>query len=252
MIDLHSHLLVDWDDGPSQLSDALEMLKIAKEEGIEKIVVTPHFYRLNRFNDNVEIMNAKFKELAREASNLSLVTYLSPEIYIHPNLIDNIESIKKLSINNGVYIYIEFPQFHIPSGWRNILFKITANGLIPIISHPERNIVIQENPSILYEMTREGILSMGTAASLTGGFGPYVKKVITYLLSHNLITFIATDAHDHKDRPPRLKEAVEEASKIIGKEYALAMVTKIPQAILENRAIPEIPEPIYPRRKNIG
>ncbi len=227
------------------------MLKIAKDEGIEKIVVTPHLYRLNKYNDNIEIMNARFEELKRVASGLPFVFYLSPEIYIHPDLVNDIQKIKGLSINGSSYIYIEFSETHIPFGWRELVFKITLEGLIPIISHPERNKAIQENPAILYEMVKEGVVSMGTARSVTGDFGPSIKKVITYLISHNLITFIATDAHDSQNRPPRIRKAVEEVSKIIGEDYSLAMVTKIPQAILDNRAIPETPEPIYPKRKNL-
>lgn len=250
MIDLHCHLLVDWDDGPSSISDALQMLKIAKEEGIEKIVVTPHLYRMNKWKDDIEIMREKFEQLAKEARYFSIDLYLSPEIYVHPDMLNIIR--KEISINSGNYIFIEFPSTHVPPGWRNLVYEITLRGFVPVISHPEKNDGIRENPYILYEMIKEGVLSMGTAMSLTGEFGPSIKKTINYLLSHNLITFIATDAHNSKDRPPRLRKAVEEASKIVGQDYALAMVTKIPQAILDNRSIPEPLEPIHPKKKNIG
>lgn len=243
MIDLHSHLLVDWDDGPSSLSDVIEMFRIAKEEGIEKIVITPHLYRLNKHNNDIEIMKEKFSQIVNEAKRFSFTFYLSPEIYIHPDMLNVIK--KEICINNGSYIFIEFPSTHVPPGWRNLVFEITLRGFVPIISHPERNDGIRENPFILYEMMKEGVLSMGTAMSLTGEFGPQVKKTIRHLLSHNLITFLASDAHNPKDRPPRLRKAVEEASKIVGQDYALAMVTKIPQAILEDRAV-ETPEPIRP------
>lgn len=245
MIDLHAHFLVGWDDGPSSLADAIEMLRIAKEEGIEKIVITPHLYRLNKYHDNLEIMKERFFQIVEEAKHFAIEFYLSPEIYVHPEMLTVIK--KEVCINNGSYIFIEFPSTHIPPGWRNLVFEITLRGFVPIICHPERNDGIRENPSILYEMIKEGVLSMGTAMSLTGEFGSLVKKTITHLLSHNLITFIASDAHDPKERPPRLRKAVDEASKIVGQDYALAMVTKIPQAILEDKAI-ETPEPIRPKK----
>jgi protein-tyrosine phosphatase len=65
-------------------------------------------------------------------------------------------------------------------------------------------------------------------------------------MANNLVHIIASDAHDAERRPPILSKAVEEAKKIVGIDKAIAMVTAIPQAILDDKPIPDYGEPINP------
>ena len=43
MIDIHCHILPDFDDGAATLEEALEMAKMALMSGVSAIVATPHF-----------------------------------------------------------------------------------------------------------------------------------------------------------------------------------------------------------------
>ena len=44
MIDIHCHIVPNIDDGAKSLDDALEMAKVAYDEGIRKIVNTSHYH----------------------------------------------------------------------------------------------------------------------------------------------------------------------------------------------------------------
>ena len=132
---------------------------------------------------------------------------------------------------------------------RDLFYRIMLEGFVPIISHPERNSVFQERPGLLFELIEMGSLAQVTAMSLTGKFGQRTKKTAGLFLKNNLVQVIASDAHDSKRRPPKLSGAVEEAEKIVGREKAEAMVTMIPQAILDNKTIPDFGEPNNPVRK---
>jgi len=140
---------------------------------------------------------------------------------------------------------VEFEFQGIPYMAEEALFQLLAKGIVPIISHPERNMEIGERPKRYYEMIRMGCLGQVTAMSLTGEFGPGVKKVAEKLLAHRLIHFIASDAHSINGRPPILSTGVKAAEKIVGKEEAQKMVTEYPQAIIEGKR-PNIPEPLSP------
>ena len=80
-----------------------------------------------------------------------------------------------------------------------------------------------------------GCLGQVTAMSLTGGFGPEVRRVAETLLERRLLHVIASDAHSTDGRLPILTPAVRAAEKIVGEEEAWKMVTEYPQAILEGR-----------------
>jgi protein-tyrosine phosphatase len=94
-------------------------------------------------------------------------------------------------------------------------------------------------------MIEMGCLGQVTAMSLTGEFGPEVKRVAERLLAHRLVHFIASDTHSVRERPPLLSPAVREAEKIVGREEARKMVTEYPRALLEGRR-PDVPRPLSP------
>jgi protein-tyrosine phosphatase len=147
--------------------------------------------------------------------------------------------------DGGKFLFIEFPSQGIPYRTEEILFQLMGRGIVPIITHPERNVEISQRPHRYYEMIRKGCLGQVTAMSLTGEFGPGVRQVAEKLLKNRLIQFIATDAHSINGRPPILSASVKAAAKIVGKKEAEKMVTEYPEAILQGRR-PNIPEPLSP------
>ena len=85
---------------------------------------------------------------------------------------------------------------------------------------------------------------MGCAAQFDGrqphrGTGTGSRAAAGLMLVNNLVHIIASDAHRTFGRPPGLSKAVEAASKIVGEAKARAMVTEVPQAILDNKALPD-------------
>jgi len=147
--------------------------------------------------------------------------------------------------DKGRCIMFEFPSQGIPYRAEEILFQLMAKGIIPIISHPERNLEIARRPERYYEMIRRGCLGQVTAMSLTGGFGSGIKRIAEKLLANRLIHIISSDAHSVDGRPPVLSPAVRAAGKILGMEEAWRMVTEYPQALLEGRR-PSLPDPVSP------
>ncbi len=272
MIDLHSHILFGIDDGPKVIEESIQMCRIGYQDGIRTIVATPHILPGIYKNDRSTILS-KLHELnkalvkfgvqssefgvknSQPKSSSQLLTancHLPSAIQILPgsdvhfssDILQLYEGGEIVTVNDqGRYLMIEFAFQGIPYQAEEVLFQLLTKGVIPIISHPERNMEIGERPKRYYEMIRMGCLGQVTAMSLTGDFGSGVRRIAEKLLSKRLIHMIASDAHSTDGRPPILSAAVKSAEKIAGKEEAIRMVTEYPQAILEGRR-PNVPDPL--------
>jgi protein-tyrosine phosphatase len=249
MIDLHTHLLPDWDDGAADRAEADRMIEVARMDGISKIVLTPHVFRMTVHGSDEKGLNSLVRAFIEQSKSFELDFYPGAEVYVHPEMIAHIKDFD-LTINGSNYVFIEFPVRHVPSGATNLVYRMMLEGLIPIISHPERNAVFARSPEVLFELISQGAIGQVTSQSLTGGFGTHVQKAAESLLRHGLVHLIASDAHNSETRPPRLSAAVEMAAKIVGTAIAEAMVTTVPAAILENEPIPDLVEPVCPVKKN--
>ncbi len=273
MIDLHTHILPGLDDGAKTLEESAQMCWRSYRDGVRTIVATPHTLNGLYLNDRdiilkkvdelnetltqcgLRIADCEIKHSKSEIESSSVNSELrtpNSELRILPgadvrlceNTLSHLDEGKLITIgDNKKYLFLEFPFQGIPLQAEEIIFQIMTRGIIPIITHPERNIEVGQRPQRYYEMIRMGCLGQVTAMSLTGEFGPRIKQVAERLLTNRLIHFIASDAHSVNGRPPVLSEAVRMAEKIVGKEEAQKMVTECPQAILDGRKA-HVEEPI--------
>ncbi len=249
MIDLHCHILPGLDDGPKEMEESIRMGQLAYEDGIRTIVATPH--SLNSVYQNGKSMiltrvEELCSELRTQHSELSLKILPGADVHLSERILQEVEKGEVVTVGDGgKFILIEFPYQSIPAQAEKILFHLLGRGLIPIISHPERNLEIMRKPGRYYEMIRMGCLGQVTAMSLTGDFGPQIRDGSERLMKSHLVHLIATDAHSVDRRPPLLSPAVKAAEKMIGRKEAEKMVTEYPQAILEGKK-PDLPDPVSP------
>ena len=217
MFDLHCHILPGVDDGAKTMEDSIEMARLAVSEGITHILVTPHHMNRNWINEKqsvLSLMNDVQKELDEKEINLTL--FPGQEIRIYGELIEDIEKDKILFIDEGEqYLLIEFPTPSIPSFSERLFYELQAIGKTPIIVHPERNRVFQEDPNKLKAFVEKGALAQLTAVSYTGGLGKKIKKLSKQMIEANLVHFIASDAHNTSSRAFHMKEAYD----LLAKEY---------------------------------
>jgi protein-tyrosine phosphatase len=276
MIDLHAHLLPGLDDGAKTLEESVQMCWVSYKDGVRTIVATPHTLNGHYLNNRdtillkVQELNTAIKKFGVRSSEFgvqklqsgmksfslsnSAIRIPHSEFKILPgadvrlceNTLPHLDQGKLMTVSDSKkYLSLEFPFHGIPYQAEEIIFQMMARGIIPIITHPERNPEIGQRPQRYYEMIRMGCLGQVTAMSLTGEFGSRVRQTAERLLKNRLIHFIASDAHSTDGRPPILSEGLRAAERIIGKEEAQKMVTEYPQAILEGRK-PNFPEPLSP------
>ena len=237
MIDIHSHILPGLDDGPKELSQTIEMCRLAEADGIRTIVATPHTLNGVYQNEKGRILK-EIQDLSqmldREGINIKILP--GTDTHVHPEILKHIMNGYAMTLNDtGRYIMLEFPDYFVFQNISKLLTLLISNGMIPIISHPERNKQMMRKIGILKEMIAMGALCQITAMSITGGFGRQVKKAAEKMIKENLVRVIASDSHSPNHRPPVLSPAVDRVRKWIGAEKALEMVTTIPEAIINGR-----------------
>lgn len=253
MIDLHCHLLPGMDDGPKDLEESLAMARIAAADGIQAIVVTPH--TLNGVYNNSRAEIIKGVELLQKAlaeENISIKLYPGADVHFDSRLIDGLEKGEILPVNDGKYLLLELHDQSVPPNVKEIFFVLRVKGYFPLITHPERNIIIQRHPAMIEDWVQHGAVMQITAGSLTGSFGKKARDCAKTLLKKGLIHIIATDAHSSDGRTPVLSKGLNVASGIVGQTEAIKMVIGYPQLILDSKPLPEkdLPRiPLKPAKK---
>lgn len=237
MIDLHLHILPGLDDGARNMDEALEMCRIAKADGIHTIVASPHCR--NGIYNNDENTILPVLESVRDAvkeKGISLTILPSVEIHINPENFTFFKQNSRLLLG-GRYAFLELPSQSIPPLASEFIFRMKLKGYIPIITHPERNTIIQGDLGILEKWVAGGAIVQLTAMSLTGDFGKKVREVSIKMVESGLVHFIATDAHSPKWRKPMLSEGRKVLEDILDSDRAKAMVEDIPGKILKGETI---------------
>ncbi len=252
VIDLHTHLLPDVDDGASSLEEALALCRHAAEDGTGVAVVTPHSAghglpsgRARPRPEDVETWTAALQaEVDGAGVGLRLVPGM--EVYAEPDLLDRPDSL--MTLGGSRYLLLELPSQRFPPGTPDLVFRLQLAGYVPIIAHPERNENVAARPELLYGLVSRGCLAQVTAMSLTGGAGRAARAAAELLLRADLVHVIASDAHRLPERPAGLSAAVARAARIVGEARARAMVTSVPQAVLDDRPVTGF-SPVRPRRR---
>ncbi len=240
MIDIHHHLLFETDDGAPDLEMSLAMAEMAIDEGITHIVCTPHASSHWRFDPK---RNQQRLAVLREKLGDRIQLGLGCDFHItYDNVQDAIAHPEKYSINGKGHLLVELPDHGIPQGLTETFYDLQVAGMTPILTHPERNLTLLTAPERMIPWMRRGLLVQITAGSILGAFGKSSERMAHKLLADGWVSFVATDAHDTRRRPPLARKPYEVVAKKYGEEVAQALFVLNPRAAFNGRPIPEPPE----------
>ena len=242
MIDIHCHLLPEVDDGPKSWDAALEMCRIAAQDGITQSVATPHAN--DRYPYDRSYLTTVLTHL-QEKVGASLRLSLGCDFHFtYENLERVLAQPRNYTIGETDYLLVELSDYSVPIQLSDCFIRLGDRRLTPILTHPERNPILQQNPQRLLEWVEQGCLIQVTASALTGSWGERPEIIARWLLDRAAVHVLATDAHDPKRRVPILSQARAVAEKIVGPEYAEALVQGNPGAIVNGLPIPYCPKPV--------
>ena len=194
MIDIHCHLLPEVDDGPKSWDVAVEMCRMAAADGITHAVATPHAN--DRYAYDRAYLSGLLGEL-REKTGASLELTLGCDFHLSfENLERVLEQPHTFTIGETNYLLIELSNFSVPTQLADCFVRLGDRGLTPILTHPERNPILQQTPHRILEWVEQGCLVQVTSSALTGFWGERPEIVARWLLDRSAVHFLASDAHD--------------------------------------------------------
>src|SRR5688572_4743544 len=176
MIDIHSHIMPEIDDGARTMEEAVEMARIAAADGIEQMVSTPHMFNgLSHNPEPAEILD-RIAALNEAVAATGLKILPGNEVHISHEIAEQATNNRVTKINQRNYMLVEFPQLTVPIGADELFYKLLLHGVLPILVHPERNSQLQARPGIVAGFVERGVMIQVTAMSVTGEFGPAAKS----------------------------------------------------------------------------
>jgi tyrosine-protein phosphatase YwqE len=231
-IDIHCHLLPALDDGPGGWDESLAMAEMAAADGITTIVATPH--QLGNYPQNSAAIilkqTARLQHLLLQRG-IGIQLLPGADVRIDPDLVGKILNGTVLSLaDRRRHVLLELPhEVFIPLD--RLLEQLQSAGLVGILSHPERNQGIINQPNVLSKLAEKGCLFQVTAGSLLGAFGSHIQKFSETLIQQGMVDFIASDAHGTKSRTPGLKKAFDRVAELAGYELAVDLFFRNPRCV---------------------
>ncbi len=236
LVDLHTHILPNIDDGAESLSDALEMISLAYANGTTDIVLTPHYLiRDRRFGfiskDEILFKFNEFKALvAKRYPEINV--YYGAEMFGVNNVEDVIADNQLITINNSRYVLVEFGFDDSLERTLEVTSKLVSFGLVPIIAHPERYTFLKEAPTDAEKfLQRKALLQINTT-SIFGLSGEESQIAAKEFLERKWVSFVASDAHNPYRRTPDLSEAYSVVSDKYGENVAKDIFYNNPLSVI--------------------
>ncbi len=207
MIDIHTHILPNIDDGANSVSTSAELLRMEAEQGVKEIVFTPHYYGTKTVDEFLALRKTA-RESIDEYIPRGMKVRMGAEVLITGVNDPTDETLCALAIEGTKCVMFELP---FSSHWSERLFDriadfIAETGYTPIIAHVERYNEVLENPSVLYYLVQMGcLIQVNTSAFLHKS----TRRLALALMKHGLVHCMGTDAHDTKHRSPNYAAAKE-------------------------------------------
>lgn len=205
MIDIHSHILPCVDDGSDSLETSRKLLLQCVEQGIDRVICTPHQNKITR---RAEVLRREFDKLSSAVSDIPVKLYLGAEIAYYSGMAGDIAKGELLTLGGSKYVLVEFSTSVSGEELCDAVYEITIADYVPIIAHIERyvNLTKQDYSSV----KQTGALIQVNASSFKN---KQTLKKVKYLLKKGLVDFVASDCHNIKYRGVDFTAAKEYVAK---------------------------------------
>jgi len=241
VVDIHSHILPEVDDGPKAWDVAVTMCETAAADGITHQVATPHANDLYHY-DRPYLQGLLAELQSRLGDKIQL--HLGCDFHLSfENIQDALANPARYVIGNTHYMLVEFSNYGIPQNATDSFTKFGDLGITVIITHPERNPILRENLQRVVEWAEQGCVIQMTGSVFSGFWGERTRRAAHWLLERQAVHVLATDAHDLEKRVPILSSARDAVASTYGDEIANALVDDNPRAIINNQPLPYFPRP---------
>lgn len=195
--DIHSHLIPGIDDGSQSMDQTIGMLLKFQELGYKKVITTPHIMS-DFYKNTPEIINSGLADVrsAIKEHNINIEIEAAAEYFYDEFLIDKVKNKEVMSFGEEKFVLFEFSFTTAPKETDTLLFTLNTCGYQPVIAHFERYPYFFDNvEEVVNKFRRQGAKIQVNINSLTGHYGPKVRKQAELLIDNKWVDFIGTDCH---------------------------------------------------------
>ena len=196
MIDFHTHILPNVDDGAKSILDSIKMIERELECGVNEVYLTPH-HIINKYQKSKEEIISSFNTLNEEikSRNLDIKLHLGMEIYYseYENVLEKLKKGELLTLGDTNYVLLEFSYTYKPRDFEEIIYNFKVNGYKVIIAHIERYTWMTLND--IKFLKSEGAIISINADSILNLHSRKEFKITKKLLKLDLVDIIASDTH---------------------------------------------------------
>ena len=239
MIDIHSHVLFDMDDGAEDMETSIELCRDSYMNGCDSLVLTPHFFEYSHLEDFIEERDMRITLLreALEKENIPLELLPGAEVFLSDRVF-GADNLDELTINGTKYLLCEMPLT--PFDTHNVIRwfdELIDRSYVPVLAHPERYYEFHQNYDLIDELIERNIIFQVNIDSLIGENGFLAQEMSVDMISRDIAKIIASDAHDLEYRHTRLIEKLNQLPNIITEELVEKCFIENPKKIINNQDI---------------
>lgn len=246
MIDIHSHIVFDVDDGPLTIADSINLIKKCNRDGVNTFISTSHFKKNEYETAEVDIYS-HYSQLKNEVKKIlpNVEIFYGGEIFYTEDVLDDIINGCLPTLNNTQYILIEFNS---DSNWETIHSGITQlinNGFRPILANIEKYDCLSFEKAKLQILVEQGCYFQVNSTFVSKQFfwkkkSSIYNKRIKFLLQNDLVHFVASDIHTLKFSKPNMGKAYSYIEKNYGLQRAKMLFVENPKKLLGDFIIPKL------------
>ena len=226
MIDFHTHILPGMDDGSKSVSESLQMLRMEREQGIDLVVLTPHFYSSENSPDVFLRRRQRSWQALSGALEEGMPKLLPGAEVQYFESIGNLDSIQDLCILGTRLLLLEMPFRR----WdertiQTVLSLNGTNGIQIVLAHVERYLSYPGNPAALDLLRRNGILSQMNVSSFDGWLR---RRKASAMVREGKVHLFGSDCHNLSGRKPNwdlvpeiLWQSMDSNSKALLRQYLI-------------------------------
>jgi protein-tyrosine phosphatase len=231
MIDIHCHLLYGVDDGAQTIKESVEMLRVAREQGVEVIILTPH-YRHGMFDYPQEAIVAHYTQLGPYAKELGIVLALGTEYHVDTHIVEALESGRCRTLAGTRYVLCEYSESSEYSYLYTMTQELILHGYVPVLAHVERYRCMVDDPEGAERLREMGAWIQLNADAVLGMEGSAARRFCKKMLKADYVDVIASDSHGVDRRACHLGKCRQVLAKKYGEEYAERLFYRNPAKII--------------------
>ena len=214
MIDIHTHILPQIDDGAGSVEEARAMVFLQRQQGVRRMFLTPHFYpdRMG-LEDFLQHRRRAWETLARSLGEDSQIQIrLGAEVHFSPNIL--FMDLRQLCLGSSDYLLLELSSHQYPAYIEEVVMELLNSGITPILAHIERYPYFRKDPQLLKKLID---LSCIGQVSVNALIDRHDRNFAKACFNHDLAQIAASDAHNMAERKPCMEKLTRLSDFVQGK-----------------------------------